>query len=280
MHNITRGKKMKKGLCKKQYIYYLLTCISLAIILYAGMQMVLWKKDQLHIQKLKSELEDAKQEETLSKESILINPPNDPNDVYWSYVDIPFLQVDFTDLLEQNSDTVGWIQIPNTNVDYPIVQTKDNNYYLTHAFDQSYNKAGWIFSDFRNNLSHMNPNTVIYGHGRYDNSMFGSLRFLLEDSWYQDINNHIIKISTPKENMIFEIFSVYTIPVENYYITTHFKDDNTFQSFLNIMVSRSLFSFSTTVNTKDKILTLSTCQNDNGIRVVVHAKIIKKETRS
>ena len=109
--------------------------------------------------------------------------------------------------------------------------------------------------------------------------MLGTLKNVLEDSWYQDKKNHIIKLSTPKENTIWQIFSVYIIQKESYYITTHFSN-NTFSSFIDTLLSRSKFQFDTEVNTNDKILTLSTCKNNFGKRIVVHAKLIKKETKN
>lgn len=261
----------------KKYRYYIIALISIIILDMAIIGLIFWKKEQIELKKLEKKLEETKQEE-VEETSPLYNPPKDINDSSWNYIDFPFLQVDFKDLLVQNQDTVGWIQIDGTNVNYPIVQSKSNEYYLTHAFDHSYTKAGWIFSDYRNNLNHMNPNTIIYGHGRRDNSMFGSLRFLLDENWYQN-NVPIIKLSTPKYNYLFQIFSIYTIIEEGYYITTHFKNNQEFQSFMDTLVNRSQFDFHTTVNTQDKILTLSTCLDNDEWRVVIHSKLLKKETR-
>lgn len=190
-----------------------------------------------------------------------------------------FLHIDFKELLKKNKDTVAWIKVNGTAIDYPVVQSNDNKYYLNHSFDNSISQSGWIFSDFRNNLKHLNPNSVIYGHGRVDNTMFGSLRNVINNDWFEDAENHIIKLSTPSENMIWEIFSVYTILNESYYITTHFNNSS-FQQFIDRIIKRSIFSFSTTVTIEDKILTLSTCKNDFNQRIVIHAKLIKKETLS
>ena len=77
--------------------------------------------------------------------------------------------------------------------------------------------------------------------------------------------------------MIFEIFSVYTIYKEGYYLTTYFTSDMYFKKFLEELKTRSIIDFKSTVNVTDKILTLSTCQNNFGKRIVVHAKLIKKE---
>ena len=189
------------------------------------------------------------------------------------------LEVDFNEILAKNPDTVGWIQVKGTNINYPIVQTTDNSYYLNHAFDKSINDAGWVFMDYRNDAVNFNQNTIIYAHSRLTGSMFGSLKNILASSWYSNKNNHIIRLSTPTENTMWQVFSVYTTPKESYYITPSFSTIESYQEFLNTMKSRSEVDFSAEVNPSDKILTLSTCKDNFGNRVVMHAKLIKKESR-
>ncbi len=236
-----------------------------------------WIKDNQNNKKITEEIKTK----TTTQEPLqttLINPPENPEDQYWKYKDIKLQQIDFTNLIEQNSDTIGWIKVEGTQVDYPIVQTTNNDYYLTHSFDKTENEAGWIFSDFRNNLQNLNTNTIIYGHARKDNTMFGSLKNTLENDWYQNEMNHIIKITTPKESTIWQIFSIYTIPKETYYLTSNFTNIESYQLFIKTITKRSIFTFNTTVNTNDKIITLSTCKDLYGNRLVIHAKLIKKGT--
>ena len=190
------------------------------------------------------------------------------------------LEVDFNDLLAKNSDTVGWIQVQGTNINYPIVQTTNNDYYLNHAFDKTENKAGWVYMDYRNNAVEFNQNTIIYAHSRYNGTMFGSLKNILNSSWYTNKENHIIRLSTPTENTMWQVFSVYTIAKESYYITPSFSTTESYQEFLNTIKGRSEVDFSGTVNTNDKVLTLSTCKDNFGNRIVMHAKLIKKEMRN
>ena len=190
------------------------------------------------------------------------------------------LEVDFNDLLAKNSDTVGWIQVQGTNINYPIVQTTNNDYYLNHAFDKTENKAGRVYMDYRNNAVEFNQNTIIYAHSRYNGTMFGSLKNILNSSWYTNKENHIIRLSTPTENTMWQVFSVYTIPKESYYITPSFPTDESYQEFLNTIKGRSEVDFSGTVSIGDKVLTLSTCKDNFGNRIVMHAKLIKKETRN
>ena len=195
-------------------------------------------------------------------------------------IDSDFLEVDFKKLESINNDVVGYIEISNTNISYPIVKGSDNSYYLDHSFDKENSSSGAIFLDYRNDLDNLSKNNIIYGHGRIDNTMFGSLNNLLEDEWLNDKDNYYIKIVTPNNKMIFEIFSVYTIEKESYYIKTYFSNNRYFKTFLETVMRRSVFNFGTDVNTNDKILTLSTCKDNFGKRIVVHAKLLKKEETS
>ena len=133
--------------------------------------------------------------------------------------------------------------------------------------------------DYRNDAVNFNQNTIIYAHSRYNGTMFGSLKNILNSSWYTNKENHIIRLSTPTENTMWQVFSVYTIPKESYYITTSFNSNETYSKFLNTIKSRSEVEFSGTVNTNDRVLTLSTCQDNFGNRIVMHSKLIKKELR-
>lgn len=208
-----------------------------------------------------------------------INKPLDENDDYWYYSTFDLIDVDLKKLKEKNNDTVGWLNVNNTNINYPFVKSSDNDYYLHHSFDKSYNNAGWVFLDYRNNKNLTDKNNIIYGHHRVNNTMFTSLLNTLNESWYTNKDNHIIRVSLENENSLWQIISVYKIPVESYYITTKFNNDNEFITFLDTISKRSIYNFNYNVNKEDIILTLSTCYDDN-TRVVVHAKLIKIEKKN
>lgn len=179
--------------------------------------------------------------------------------------------IDFEGLKEQNSDTVAWIKVENTNIEYPIVKAKDNDYYLTRSFNKSYNSAGWVFMDYRNKADGTDRNIVVYGHNRKDKSMFGSLKNVFTEEWYNNEDNKFIAFITEDEYCIYEIFSAYRIEEEDYYITTNFKNDEEFEKFVNRLKKRSFRDFGTEVGKEDQILTLSTCSNAN-YRAIIHAK--------
>lgn len=196
---------------------------------------------------------------------------------YWDYIKMNMIDVNFDNLKKINSDVVGWIKVNGTNINYPFVQSKDNKYYLTHSFSKSYNNAGLVFLDYRNNNIN-NRNTIIYAHGRTDKTMFGTLRKVLNNGWINNTNNYVIKISTEKENSLWQIFSIYHIPTTNDYLQTEFKDEREYQRFLNILKNRSNHNFNTSITSNNTILTLSTCYNDSE-KMVVNAKLIKKQKK-
>ena len=198
---------------------------------------------------------------------------------YWDYIKRDLIAIDFEDLKNTNPDTVGWIQVDGTNINYPFVQTKNNEYYLTHSFDKSWNSAGWAFLDYRNNLSNFeDKNTIIYAHGRIDQTMFGSLKNILKSGWLSNTSNYTVKLSTEYENTLWQVFSVYHIDTTSDYIQTSFASTGEFSTFISMLKDRSSHDFNTTISANDRILTLSTCY-DKTSRVVLHAKLIKREIR-
>lgn len=189
--------------------------------------------------------------------------------------DIQYEKV-FSTLQEINKDTVGWLTVNNTRIDYPVVQAKDNDYYLRRDYYQNKNRHGWIFMDYRNNPDELNENTIIYGHNLANQTMFGTLRYALNSYWYKKSANQIITFNTPKENMKFQIFSIYTIPTTNDYLDITFPTTDAYQAYIDLVKGRSIYDFNIEVATDDKILTLSTCANGNDKRLVIHAKLIKE----
>ncbi len=186
-----------------------------------------------------------------------------------------FLSVDFTELSKINDEVVAWIKVPETSVNYPVVKHKDNSYYLTHSYDKSFNYAGWIYTDYRNDIDDLVSNNIIYGHGRVDGSMFGSLRDLIN----KDGSEKLVYISTPYNNYIFQVFSIYRIMNTNDYLYTGYDNNEKFLSFIDLIKNRSLVKYDDLeIEPSDKILTLATCY-DTREKFVVHAKMIKWEKR-
>ena len=276
-----KNKRRKKKLRFRKWVIVVFLVFFISIFVLSAYQVFSWYTDNQKTEDLEKNIIDTTKvkEKKDNDNTENVNPPEDTSNDYWDYIKMNLLEVDFNELLKKNPDTVGWIEVKGTNINYPIVQTTDNSYYLTHAFDGSKNEAGWVFMDYRNDPVNFNQNTILYAHSRLTGSMFGSLKNILNSSWYSNKENHIIRLSTPTENTMWQVFSVYTIPKESYYITPSFNSAEAYGEFLNTMKSRSEVDFSAEVNTNDKILTLSTCKDNFGNRVVMHAKLIKRETR-
>lgn len=265
----------------KKIICYIFSFICLIIFIFCIGKMISWFLDDAHTEDLKKQTQKVvKERPAQSEKTQNINPPQDKNDDYWDYINLDMLTVNFNELLKKNPDTVGFLKVNGTNINYPVVQSDNNKFYLYHAYDKSKNNAGWIFADYRNNMHEFDKNTIIYGHGRLNNTMFGSLKGILNPSWYNNKDNYIVHFSTPKYNTLWQVFSVYSIKSENYYITTKFESENDYTKFLTTIKNRSIKKFNANLNTNDKIITLSTCKNTTGTeRVVLHAKLIKVEIK-
>ncbi len=262
---------------QKKLLKNIIFILCLLIFIFSIYTILNWQINNSKIRQINNEINEIIDIKNNNENQQLVNPPNNLNDNYFYYINFPFLTVNFSKLLLKNNNTVGYIKINNTAVNYPVVQGSDNEFYLNHSFDKSENKAGWIFLDFRGNLIDLVDNNVIYGHSRLDATLFGSLNLVLTSEWQNNKDNYVIYLSTLKENMLFQIFSIYTIPKESYYITPNFASIEKKKNWLNEMKKRNVAPIDTLVNENDKILTLSTCQNNYGGRIVVHSKLIKKQ---
>ncbi len=182
-------------------------------------------------------------------------------------------KVDFVKLKEINNQIVAYLKVNGTKIEYAVVQAKDNSYYLRKNLDKKYNVGGSIFMDYKNKLDGTDKNIVIYGHNMKNDSMFGTLKNILKEEWYNNEENYIINLTTEKEEKKYKVFSVYKIKTEDYYIDTEFKE-NEFEQFINTLKDRSIKDFGTEIDEQDNILTLSTCADNNAYRIVLHAKQI------
>lgn len=272
---------IKKRIIFKNIIMLLITIILIITLSISIINIVKWWIDSKNTNNQIKEIQDVVNIDEINddKNTEIIKQNNiSKNNPYCEYIKMNLINVDFNKLKSINNQTVGWIQVKGTNINYPFVQSTNNNYYLKHSFDKSYNTAGWVFLDYRNNLRALNKNTIIYAHGRTDKTMFGTLKNILNKKWLNNTNNHVIKLSTEYENTLWQIFSAYHIPTTSDYLKINFNNNENFIKFTDMLINRSQYNFNTTVNENDYILTLSTCYN-NSEKMVVHAKLIKKETR-
>ena len=289
------GKKEKKKISKQnKKISFAIVGTTFAIYLVCVFLISRWYVQGLKIKYLSNDIINStdiieKEDKDNNNQTVPEPEPEEPSDNtsennapvyypndYWDYMNVPFMEVNFTELLKKNPDTVGWIKVDGTKVNYPIVQAEDNDYYLSHAFNKRSNAGGWVFADYRVDFENFGRNTIIYGHNMNNKTMFGSIPNMLYSGYLNNSNNYYIKISTPTSNTVWKVFSVYTIEPEVYYLKTNFRTEP-YDKFLSTIKGRSIYDFGIDVTTDDKILTLSTCDNTGTKRVAVHAKMINIE---
>lgn len=183
------------------------------------------------------------------------------------------VQPKFRSLLKINPDVVGWIKIDGTVINYPVLQTSNNDYYLSHDLNKKKNVNGSIFMDYRNHINFPEKHWILYGHNMKNKSMFMSL-LNYESKWYFDHHN-IIEFDTLYKNEKWQVFSAYTTTIKDDYIQTNFKTSKDFENYINEIQKKSLYHTNVKVSVSDRILTLSTCSGrGEKYRFVVQAKLI------
>lgn len=249
---VKKGKRAKES--EKHYFVWFIRLILIGLLLYSGYKITLWVIDNSNTNQMIEEVSKYVKVDQGKSEG-----------------DLEKYDINFKELKNKNSDVVAWLKVPGTKIEYPVVHTTDNSFYLTHSLDKSDNKAGWAFMDYRNKLDGKDKNIIIYGHNRRDGSMFESLKNILTDEWFNDESNRKVIFITEQEKAKYEVFSTYKVEEEDYYIQTSF--DN-YAEFLKKIKGRSEKDFNVDVDEQDSILTLSTCDNNNNYRIVLHAKKI------
>lgn len=187
--------------------------------------------------------------------------------------EIPVYTVDFEALQSASPYVCGWIQVSGIDtINYPIVQYDDNNYFLKHSWDGAESRYGAIFLDTRNASDFSDSYNIIYGHNMKDGSMFGQLKKLMEESFYQE-SGGTITIYLPEETRVYQIFSVRIVEpddAETYNIWL--RENESYASLLQSFEENSLYDTGIDVTGEEQVLTLSTCSGEN--RLVAQAKLV------
>ncbi len=188
-------------------------------------------------------------------------------------------------LLEQNPDTIGYITMDGTEVDNPIVQTTDNDYYLSIGFDGEEFRAGTVFMDFRDvfgaDPEEWSENIVLYGHNMADNSMFGSLRRYRQDlEYYKDYP--FITLSSNYADYTYVIFGLVITGGDAdsdfiYWEMEELDNKESFDNYVNTVESKNMIDNKIDVQYGDSILTLSTCYSDeDNSRFLVVGRMLRE----
>lgn len=186
------------------------------------------------------------------------------------------LSVDFDGLKALNDEICAWIDIPGTDISYPVAQTTDNDYYLSHSADGQINRAGAIFMDARTTGSFTGRNTIIYGHRMNNGTMFGRLH-LLADSDYRSEHEYIhIYVPGREYPLEYQIIATWESPasLDSSAYQIDFADEATYSDWLSDLAGHSFPG--TELRPDDQILTLSTCvRGDGDTRFIVAARLVR-----
>lgn len=182
------------------------------------------------------------------------------------------ISVDFDVLQEENPDIVGWIYCKDTPINYPVVQGQDNQYYVHHLTDGSYNAGGAIFLDFRNSDGFQDYNSLIYGHNMRNKSMFGTLENYKKQEYYDE--HPVIWLLTRECAYRINLFAGFVTPADSQSYTL-FESREALDSYLTSAVQKSTFQSRVEQDTIDRIVTLSTCSYEyNAARYIVIGSLV------
>lgn len=185
---------------------------------------------------------------------------------------------EYQTLYNKNKSLIGWLKIDDTNIDYPVMQTVNNEYYLDHNYDQEYDKNGSLFLDKDCDVVHRNTNLIIYGHHMKSGKMFGNLNLYSSEDYCRE--HSTIRFDTIYEKGTYEVMYVFRSRIYNedevvfkYYQFLDASSAKEFDSDMQEMAALSLYDTGVTASYGDELLTLSTCDNsETDGRFVVVAK--------
>lgn len=185
------------------------------------------------------------------------------------------IEVDYEKLLDENTDYIGWIYIPGTNISYPVVKSKDNTDYLHKNFKKESNFPGTIFMDCACNKTGITGHHIIlYGHNMRDGSMFASIKSYVDEKFFKE--HPVIWFITPKYTLLYSVFSAYEADPYDNKVTfstqgDEFKTNKEWDKIVKKMKEKSAVKCDIEPNGLDFVLSLSTCTNQRTTRIVPHA---------
>lgn len=172
-------------------------------------------------------------------------------------------------LKEVNQDIIGWLTIPNTKIDYPVVLGENNDFYLDHDLFGNKERHGSIFMDYKNDIQE-DQNLIIYGHHMKDGTMFKDLVKYKEKDFYEE--NTSVFLDLGQGPMEYEIFSAYIVRAQEADLWLSFEDDKGFSEYFDSIKEKSLYPIDVSFKRNRKMLTLSTCTYEmNNARFIIHA---------
>lgn len=259
---------------KKKFLYVLLVVFLVIVLIGLGCVLFIfvnnWKA-QNDYNNIKSSVEATNAQSQTS----------DTYDKTTGDADLAENPIDFDSLADINDEIYAWITIPNTNVDYPVLQSKTNDlFYIDHDVNKNYLFAGSIYSELSNLRNFSDRDTVLYGHNMLDGSMFADLHKFEDEDFFNE--NRYIYVYQKNRKLTYEIVSAYNYDSRHIMNSFNFADDNVFEEYINDVMNphSSVHNVNSDVelNLDSKLLTLSTCLNGNNDgRFLVQGVLIKDE---
>ncbi|MEG0329525.1 MAG: class B sortase [Longicatena sp.] len=249
--------KEKNKKTKKNIIYNVLMLIALAVFLFSAYKLgVIFYQNYMENKGTEKIQEIAKVPANPEKEAF---------------------SIDWKKLQETNPEIMGWILLPDTDISYPIVQGKDNDYYLTHTFEKKENYAGAIFLDMDAKADFSLQNTFIYGHNVKHGTMFAQLENFKEQAFFD--KHQYLYIFTPTINYRSEVLGFYSTTSDSQAYMSSFSNADAFNQYIQKAQSNSMYPSIAKATSEDHLITLSTCSYErNGqpsdLRYVLHAKLV------
>ena len=229
----------------------LVICI-LSVVLFAGMitrELLINKQSQSFYENLATSAEAGRLE--APNQNGTNNP--DSSDLFVPFVDFEKLDMDFPGL-------VGWIKLPNSPIDYPVMQHTDNDYFLSRLPDGTRHRSGSIFLDYRNSSDFSDKSILIYGHESREDEMFGSLKNYRNQKYFDE--NPIIHLYTPERDYEIILFATYLAHSQDDHPPLSFRNNEEFLRYIGQITDKSLIKSDVTVNGDDQIVSLCTCAYD------------------
>lgn len=265
--------ELKKQEKRRRLIVVLASLVAAASLGYFGVYYFFSIRTNMEYE----QLAELKGSDVLGKSS----QQKDTRLVHRTTFDMPDVLDEYKTLYEKNKKLIGWLKIDDTIIDYPVMQTLDNEYYLDHNFNQEYDKNGSLFLDCDCSVYPQSTNLIIYGHHMKSGQMFGQLQKYAKESYGE--KHSVIQFDSIYEKAEYQVMYVFRSQVYNeddlvfkYYQFINANSEEEFNSYMKEMQAMSLYDTGVTASYGDSLLTLSTCdhsQTDG--RFVVVAKRIK-----
>lgn len=211
---------------------------------------------------------------SLQEEDLLI-----PTEEEGPHYPAPSVTIDFEGLLEINEEITGWIWIPDSPINYPVLRGDDNQKYLTRSYKGTYDRNGSVFMDYRCQPDYTTKHTILFGHNMLTEDIFGTLERYKDPEY---LNSHsMIYILTPDGYQVYQVFSIHDTDAYGETYRVHFDSDDRYQQYLDEMTELSLQPLEITPDSEDLVLTLSTCtshgnKNDRFVVQAVLQETVKK----